>query len=982
MQALARRTRYEHGFTLIEMMVTLAILAIVTVVLTTLIIGAGRSRTSSVNGVEATNAARTALQMMVEDIRIAGYGVDIDYTASPQPPIAYVDSLQILIYGNLNPYPDTTAKRMPPLAYNPLGLPKPRPLDGTSWQPPIKYRTGAEIIRWSLDANNDGQVDNSDRAGEGVDAMATRNPNDFVLIRQVYGDSTGNVPLNNGGSTERIALVRKPGAGIRPLFTVYLTGSPTPWNWSSGPIPAAQLKNIKRVVVEVTATSGRPDWRGQYSDTRLLGEANSLRNTPGFNFTEYLVSGYVYDDKNRNGVKDGTDTGIPDATVTVDGYLNTDTDVNGYYAISAPAGTYDVTHTPAAGYGLFGITSYTITVPPAVTRSFGDTARAGGWATVYAYNDLDGDGQRDGSDVFLGGLGIYVNGDTTAEASTATDVGVKVFVPAGGYSIATALPDSFVFTTSSPRTGTMTNGNSVTIYMGMTLKQRGSIAGKVFIDNNRDGIWQTGEPGVKGVWVGASQNGKSTTIFEYTDNNGDYTLKVPVNDPPKTHPYIVECVPTTGYAISDLTKDNIWVQANQIVSGNNFGLGGFQVISASAKRVLSLVSGDLVESDSSTGLPGTLRNDNDIVLGTESGAVDNILTWFNQYDTKPLFADNATYSRKAPYWVMAVALDSLDLTAPRRRLDMVSGTRYTAQGNLFVWMNQGTSGNEGYFPSSYSQSYLTADNGDVQAIKTYNCSGGAGIDIIVGTRSPVPGTGTIEVWQSNDATTPTYSRVQKLPDNGGGPTNMGEIVGMVLANLNSSSTPELIVGTRTGEYSGQVLVFELVSGVWKSRASYTTATNEISGITALDVDGDAKIDIVTGTKSGLTTGKIQWWKNTGSGASIALTLTQEREAPGNVTALASGDFGGTGRQDILVGYRKSNNNYLGGVLIYYTDGNDIPPSGSDPSGGKVNHMVVGITVNHFDYGTYPTTPSAPYLMDFAVGEKQNAQSGNLVVFVR
>jgi len=987
MHAPARNDRLRSsGFTLVEMLVTLAILSVVTLVLTTLIVGASRSRTSTANGVEATQAARTALEMLVEDLRTSGYGADLDYSASPQPPLAYVDSLQILIYANLGPYPDTTAKHMPPLAYQPTGNPKPFPLNGTSWQPPIKYRTGAEIIRWTLDTSNDGQVNSSDLAGEGVDALATKNPNDFVLVRQIYGDSTGNVAGNNGGTTERIALVRKPGSGIRPLFTVYLAGSTTPWNWSSGPVPANQLKDIRRVVVEVTATSARPDWRGRYSDTRLLGEANSFRNTPNFSFKEYVVDGYVYWDKDKNGVKNGTDVGIEGATVTVGGYLNRTTDVNGYYTMSVPSGTYDLTHDPAEGYGMFGTTSYTITVPPALTRSFGDTARAGGWANIFVWIDADADGKIDKSEEkdYIPDVEIRVNSDTTF-ATTDEFGAAKVFIPVGSYSVTAALPDSFFSSTPNPKTGTMTNGGTVNIDMGMYVKNFGTISGKVFIDNNRDGVWQNPEPGLKDVWVGASHgNGVNqvTAGFEYTDANGNYAIRVPVNDPPKTDPYTVECVPTTGYAISDLTKENVWVQSNQTVSGNNFALGGFQIISASAKRVLSLASGDLVEHDSTTGLANTYRNDVDIVLGTESGGGNNILTWFNRYDQKPLFADAATYTRNAPYWVMAIALDSLDQVAPRRRLDMASGTRYTAQGNLFVWFNQGTSGNQGYFPSAYSLGYLTADNGDVQAIRTYNCVGGAAPDLIVGTRSPVPGTGTIEVWQNSDAVSPTFSRVQTMPGSGGAPANMGEIVGMVLANLNSGATPELIVGTRTGQYSGAVMVFELVGSTWTYRASYPTASDEITGITALDVDGDAKTDIVTGTMNSLTSGKIQWWKNTGSGASIALTLNQERDAPGLVTSIASGDFGGTGRSDILVGWRESNNNYKGGILIYYTDGNDIPSSGSDPSGGSVKNFVVGITVNNFDYGTYPTTPAAPYLLDFAVGEKVNATQGNLVVFIR
>src|SRR5207249_6137740 len=142
------------------------------------------------------------------------------------PPIAYIDSMQVLVNANLQPSTagtDTVPK--PPLAYNPGGAPRPFPLDGTTWQPPIKYRRGAELIRWTLDVNNDGQVNASDvNDPNGADARHTPNPNDYVLVRQVYGDSTGNVAGNNGGALERVALVRKPGGTVPAMFTVYLNG--------------------------------------------------------------------------------------------------------------------------------------------------------------------------------------------------------------------------------------------------------------------------------------------------------------------------------------------------------------------------------------------------------------------------------------------------------------------------------------------------------------------------------------------------------------------------------------------------------------------------------------------------------------------------------------------------------------------------------------------------------------------------------------
>src|SRR5437764_11212334 len=92
-----RAFRAASGFTLIELMITLVVLALVVVVLTTVMWAASRSRTSSTNNIESVQAARVATDMIARDLRSAGYGTDIDYAAAPQPPIAYIDSMQVLI---------------------------------------------------------------------------------------------------------------------------------------------------------------------------------------------------------------------------------------------------------------------------------------------------------------------------------------------------------------------------------------------------------------------------------------------------------------------------------------------------------------------------------------------------------------------------------------------------------------------------------------------------------------------------------------------------------------------------------------------------------------------------------------------------------------------------------------------------------------------------------------------------------------------
>src|SRR5512132_1130399 len=229
--APARRKGRARGFTLIELMITLTALAVVMIVLMAVIYAAMRSRTGTANRMESVQAARAAVDMMARDLRSAGYGADLTYPVTPQPAIAYIDSQEVILCSNI----DRDIK-----AYEPAGAPQPRPLQASAWTPPGKYRTGAELIRWTLDLNNDGTVNPSDvSSAGGFDAQASRNPNDYVLVRQVYGDSVTMVAGQNGGTTENIALVQHPGGANPPMFLVYLRGSTLPWNWQNGPIPAS-----------------------------------------------------------------------------------------------------------------------------------------------------------------------------------------------------------------------------------------------------------------------------------------------------------------------------------------------------------------------------------------------------------------------------------------------------------------------------------------------------------------------------------------------------------------------------------------------------------------------------------------------------------------------------------------------------------------------------------------------------------------------
>src|SRR3989442_6276074 len=178
---------------------------------------------------------------------------------------------------------------------------------------------------------------------------------------------------------QRVALVQKPGGSIPPMFKVYLTGQTTPWNWSSGPLPASKLSQINKIEVTVVAASNKPDKRGNYSQTKLTSTISSLRNTPNNGRTLYAIDGYVFNDANHNASKDGVEPGVPGAIVRC-GQFSAMTGSTGYYVFQVEAGKYTMRNIPPMGFGVFNSPdSFVVTVPPATSQDLADTSMAGGW---------------------------------------------------------------------------------------------------------------------------------------------------------------------------------------------------------------------------------------------------------------------------------------------------------------------------------------------------------------------------------------------------------------------------------------------------------------------------------------------------------------------------------------------------------------------------------------------------------------------------
>ena len=973
-------------------MVTITIFGLVAVAITLVMMNSARSKQKTSAEIEAQQSARSTMDIMARDIRSAGYGSDQDYS-TPQTAIAYVDSVEIILAQNQLPFPDTTATPRSPLAYNPAASPKPFPLNGTAYAPPIRYRTGAELIRYTLDANNDGAVNATDLTNaSGADAASTPNPNDFVLLRQVYGDSTGNVANNNGGTTERVALVRKPGGSVPPLFTVYMKGSATPWNWANGAVPVAQLEDIARVVLNVTASSSRPDAKGNYTELTLKSEVAATRSVPNFGSKTYLVSGYVFNDTNKNRALDSGETGVAGATVRL-GPQTAYTLGTGFYQFRAAPGSYVLKHTPAAGYGSYSSPdTFNVTISTAaVTRSFADTAASGGWVTVKVFDDVDGDGTLDYTEGWLSSINVTLTGATNASGTTDANGSALLFAGTGSYVVAPVPPDSLTPTTTSPLSGTMTNGGTGGPHtFGLKKQLVGHVKGTVFLDANRNGAMDGSETGIADVWAGVTNDGGVTVLgYVNTDASGKYHIPVPINSPPTTSPYTVYTVPPGGYFPTGTTAiAGLYVTTGGTLTGNNFGMANYQIITLTASRVLSLVATDVIEADWPANKTNLARKDQDLLLGADAGSTDNVSVWFNRYATTPLFNATPTnpdgYSRIAPNSVLSMAADTLDKNDDKARPDLVTGTKLTAGGNFFVWFTQGSKSNEGFLPTAYSpgKNYKTADNGDVQAIATLDCGSGNMPDIVVGTKGATAGTGSIEIWLSDDATTPSFTRNETFTTVS--LATLGEVTGIVAADVDADGDKDLVVVARTSDYNGQLIVFENYgrSAGARFRVKYyrTFLGDAPTCVAVADANGDGLVDIFMGTQRSTSTGRIFHFQNGGLFLFVAASVVN---APGIVQSLTATDLGGAvSRADIAIGYRTSSTGYGGGVRVYYLDAGTLSGVGTDPSGGTVLNFIPALTWANFNYGLNTTAPPSPYLSDLAAGMKSSATTGALIVFIR
>jgi uncharacterized repeat protein (TIGR01451 family) len=340
------------------------------------------------------------------------------------------------------------------------------------------------------------------------------------------------------------------------------------------------------------------------------GGASTTAGSVDNNFAEVVggtLSGFVYNDANNDGTKQGGETGIASVNIQVFAGAATSgtpvqtatTDGTGAYTISGlTAGVYTIVESgqpsnTADGKTTAGSAGGTATLPGAlpsaivsITVGVNTTSTNNNFGEVTAasiggriFKDLNNNGSFDaGADTGLPGVivSLYAGGAATGTplANTPTDAnGDYNFggLSGGTYSIGeltqpAGTTDGKVTAGSSGGsvtaqgtvpsaitgivlgTGVASTGNNFAEVAPASLPSSASISGKVYGDANDNGIVDPDELGIAGVTVkltGMDTTGTPLSKTVVTDANGDYVF----NDLPASD--------ATGYTITEVQPVNV-----------------------------------------------------------------------------------------------------------------------------------------------------------------------------------------------------------------------------------------------------------------------------------------------------------------------------------------------------------------------------------------------------------------------------------------
>ena len=378
---------------------------------------------------------------------------------------------------------------------------------------------------------------------------------------------------------------------------VYTITEIQPAGWAQGRNTLGTINGIPQgTVVPVDQLAAIPLGPGQNGIDYLFGEGGGQ------------ISGLVWLDRNQNGIVDTGEPGLAGVQLTLQtttGQTVADpltgipyvviTDSTGRYLFAnLPAGTYRVVQTQPIGYGNSTGTPATVrdnislnTGEQYLNAHFGETL---GQLSGLVYFDQNRNGVRDLAETGIAGVvltlsGIDITGMPVLRTTTTGMTGTYTFEDllasdANGYMLSQQQPTGYQqgATTAGNQGGVivgdqirsinfMTAANATGYLFGEQAPSTTAafVFGTVFVDRNRNGILNAGEPGVSGVTIRLLN--ATGSIVETTTTNGDGTYSFNSVTPGS---YTIQQVQLGGYGSSTPVNRAVTVTSAGLLN-QNFG---------------------------------------------------------------------------------------------------------------------------------------------------------------------------------------------------------------------------------------------------------------------------------------------------------------------------------------------------------------------------------------------------------------------------
>jgi prepilin-type N-terminal cleavage/methylation domain-containing protein len=974
--------RGDKGFTMIEMLIAVVMVAIVAGGLVYILSGSRRASRIAELDSQTQQNARVAVDFITRDLRCVGFGLDI---GRGQRPIAHAGPYDLVFNANIEPEPDNASTPGYPAAMSTSSAPSTVPAGGTIlYAPTTTFQTGAETVRFTLDSNNDGTIDANDKTDEAIEG--TQNPFDYSLTKQAYGFDGA----SNGGANEAVALLRGPdaypdGSYPYPLFAYWYdhdddTSTPDRlWGDGSGngeleqaeiatltPVAVTDIPRINRVKITVTGTARAVDHR--YSENQgyreiVMTSEVAVRNNP---VRSAIIRGVVFNDLNGDGVQDTGEDGLSGVKLRLNTGVQRTTGASGVFIFRVDPGSYTVTETDPTGYTSTTPNSVIVTAVKGtvVQANFGDRAIAG-YGVILGKVILfeDDEGTPEPTEFGVQDVEIFLN---SGERDTTDDQGqYMLLVPVNTYSVTMVVPPGYgaVGPVTVDRTLDAEGDTAIVNFGLLPAAETGTIQGKVYLDEDEDGVLDIGESGIASVTISLSSG--DTTL---TDATGDYSFTVIPGTYDVTEHDLGGYVSTTINNVTGVVvvaDTTITIDFGDILASEL----SFTVITlGETQRALCITSADLNEDN---------RGDQEIILGTKYvSGISNLNVWENEWKNSStpntaIFDQTPWYSRTPSEDILSVDNGDIDGDGTN---DIITGLT-SASGKVLVWLTQTSGGDKGQLPDIPNTFFISTGIADVLSAVLYSIDADADVDALIGTEY-MPNSGRLEVW-FNDGSANFSHDASDVYEMAG--DHLAAVVrSLAIGKIAGSPATDVVLGTATGVNTGKIEIFR-DNGSPNGKFTYMAtieATGEVNAVVIRDMleDSDGDADIIVGTTSGVGTGWIEVWHNNGNGTFGELNNLGEyvpsdtAQLNGEVLCLGVENFDRDIYPDIVVGVKKAGT-YSGEVKVFQCYGY-IPSAGSEWASPDIGEVIT-LTINDFN---------KDWNYDFAVGTRTSLSQGHVVVF--